>query len=522
MSPSPSYAVLGTGYTTPEDVKASADGAHAYVTERTGDLVKVDLSSADRASATVIATGMTAPQQLFLDEANNAAYTVEYATSGRLWRIDLSTHTKTVVLSGLSNAVGVVLSADRQTAYISEQMTGSAAGRVSAFELANGQRKTIAGGFTAPFFLTWLEEGETTLLMPERDPTDRLRAINVVNNSSVIVAQGLPSQPSSIAVASPGTVLVCCNNVIDEIFLAPPGNQVGGDLLEGIGWVPFSCIIAGLANTSSIADYFYVADNAPFGGSLPVMVNFGQATSIGAGYYQVKVDGNIRYDVWHGAQFDSSTDTYVSAANAPQTVNGTPGLYTVFTAAEAEDWTALPGCYLDSTTLSTGMHKITVDFYKPDGTTLITSAGPLEIMVDNNPCTATQTQAAISNGTAWTSATECGFLAYTGTPASNGQDVQIGYVASQPEGYGSYSISLYRGATGLAGIPTVSGSLGGAVSASTEEVEFSVKILMTFDSGACTTAAFAAYLYVSAAAQTGWSRCSQYDAAAAQAFMLNG
>ena len=48
------------------------------------------------------------------------------------------------------------------------------------------------------------------------------------------------------------------------------------------------------------------------------MVNFGQATSIGAGYYQVKVDGNIRYDVWHGAQFDSSTDTYVSAANAPQ------------------------------------------------------------------------------------------------------------------------------------------------------------------------------------------------------------
>ena len=50
MSPSPSYAVLGTGYTTPEDVKASADGAHAYVTERTGDLVKVDLSSANRAS----------------------------------------------------------------------------------------------------------------------------------------------------------------------------------------------------------------------------------------------------------------------------------------------------------------------------------------------------------------------------------------------------------------------------------------------------------------------------------------
>ena len=39
----PAYAVLGTGYTTPEDVKVSADDVHAYVTERTGDLVSVAL-----------------------------------------------------------------------------------------------------------------------------------------------------------------------------------------------------------------------------------------------------------------------------------------------------------------------------------------------------------------------------------------------------------------------------------------------------------------------------------------------
>jgi hypothetical protein len=523
MSPSPSYAVLGSGYTDPEDVKASADGVHAYVTERTGDLVMVDLSSADRASATVIATGMTAPQQMFLDEANNAAYCVEYAASGRLWRIDLTTRVMTAVLSGLSGAVGVVLSADRQTAYISEQMTGSAAGRVSAFQLSNGQRTTIADGLTAPFFLTWLDAGETTLLMPERDPANDLRAINVVTGSSVIVAQNLPTRPSSVAIAGPGTVLVCCNNVIDEIFLASHGNQVGGDLLEGIGWVPFNCIISGLANTSSIADYFYssIADNAPFGGSLPVMINFGEATEIGAAYYQVSVDDDIRYDVWHGAQFDSSTDTYISAVNAPQTVGGTPGLYKVFTAAEAEDWSALPGCYLDSTTLATGMHKITVDFYEPDGTTLITSAGPLEIMVDNNPCVATQSAAAIGNGSAWTPATPCGFLAYSGTPTSNSQDVEIGFMASQPEGFGSYEISLSRGVTGLGGIPTESGALAGTVSVSAQDVELSVTDLMTFDSGTCTTAAFAVYLYVSAMAQTGWSRCSQYDAAAAQAFMLH-
>src|SRR5262249_52584419 len=73
------YHVLGTGYTNPEDVKASADGAHAYVTERSGDLVRVALASANRASATVVTSGMTAPQQMYLDETHHAAYVVEYA-----------------------------------------------------------------------------------------------------------------------------------------------------------------------------------------------------------------------------------------------------------------------------------------------------------------------------------------------------------------------------------------------------------------------------------------------------------
>src|ERR1700748_1434626 len=80
------YAVLGTGYNQPEDVKASSDGAHAYVTERSGDLVKVALASANRASATVVASGMNAPQQMFLDEVGGYAYVVEYAATGNLWK----------------------------------------------------------------------------------------------------------------------------------------------------------------------------------------------------------------------------------------------------------------------------------------------------------------------------------------------------------------------------------------------------------------------------------------------------
>ena len=38
--------------------------------------------------------------------------------------------------------------------------------------------------------------------------------------------------------------------------------------------------------------------------------------------------------------------------------------------------------------------------------------------------------------------------------------------------------------------------------------------------GTCTVAAFAASVYVAATANTGWSRCSQYDRSALEAFAL--
>ncbi|HEX8811693.1 MAG TPA: hypothetical protein VF742_06850, partial [Terracidiphilus sp.] len=41
----PAHTVIGTGYTNPEDIELSSDGAHAYITERSGDLVKVSLST---------------------------------------------------------------------------------------------------------------------------------------------------------------------------------------------------------------------------------------------------------------------------------------------------------------------------------------------------------------------------------------------------------------------------------------------------------------------------------------------
>ena len=43
-----------TNNSNPEDVKVSQDGIHAYVDEHSGDLVRANLSSANRTSASVV------------------------------------------------------------------------------------------------------------------------------------------------------------------------------------------------------------------------------------------------------------------------------------------------------------------------------------------------------------------------------------------------------------------------------------------------------------------------------------
>lgn len=502
----PMYAVLGTGYQQPEDVKASQDGTHAYVTERTGNLLRVDLSNADRSAATVVASGMTAPSQLFLDENALAAYTVEYAPSGRLWRIDLKTGNKTALVSGLNNAVGLTLSSDRQFAYVSEQTTGPDGGRVSRFQLSSGQRVGLATGLTAPFFLTWADGTETALYCPQRDPANSLLTINAQSGGSAVAATGLAFRPSSVVVVSPGVLLVCCDQVIEELMLATPALQPNGPLLQSIGFIPFDWITpAGLGDTTSHdPSYFYQVSNAPFGGSLPVMINFLRAGLEGASFYQIRVDTALRTDQFHTAKWDGTK--YAPATFGPQMLNGSPGFYPVPSISDLMLYVQpLPGCYLDSTNLTSGQtHTITVDFYDVNGS-FLASGAPLTILVDNNPCSVSLSMAAIGANAA---TTECGYLQYD--PATKADDhVTIAYSAGHPEGYATWSFSLTK-----AGKPIF--SVGGPVSSPPSPFDDTVDHLL----GTCSVAAFAAYVYVAATANTGWYRCSQYDRSALEAFAL--
>jgi hypothetical protein len=507
------YSVLGTGYNQPEDVKLSTDGVHAYVTERSGDLVKVALTNANRSAATVIATGLTAPQQMFLDEAHNAAYVVEYAAPGSIIKVDLTNGQKTTVATGLVNPVGIVLSSDLQYAYVSEQMTAPTVGRISSIQLSNAARTTVASGLTEPFFLTWADAGQDALLVPQRDPANSIVSVNVTSGATNVVASGVPVRPSSVALPNSGEMLICSNTEVEEIAFTT--FAATGDLLIGIGLIPFDRInqaagpLQGMANTSVDVDPPYWVKNVPFGGTLPIMVNYQAAADAGAAYYQVKVDSVPHTDSWTNYFWDG-TGNVLETITATK-IGSSTGCYPVHPVSELFVWESPAlGDMLDTTVLSNGLHTLQLVFLDTAGNPIsgLVSA-PLILLVNNQSCIASISAPVLQVAPPVTADT-CGVLHYGSNTAAN---VSIGFTASQPAGFGDYSTEIVRGGTQLSFTPALpSGQVGSLTSTFTAQVG---QLL-----GTCPTAGFAAALYVAATMTNGQGRQSQYDASALTAFVL--
>ncbi len=505
----PRYRVLGTGYAEPEDIAATASETTAYVTERSGNLLRVSLGAANRASATVVAGGLTAPHQIWLDEANNAAYVVEFAAGGRLLRIALDTGAQTALATGLDHAIGLVVTSDRQTAYVSEQ--SSAGGRIVKIALATGAQAVIATGLTDPFFLTWGDAAESRLFVTERGAARRLAAIDLTQSPAAVthVATALPPNPSSSALIGAGKLAICCDAEIDELRI--PGITVSSKapLLMGIGKVPFDRIVGGLANTTVDPTYPYQFRDAPFGGTLPLLVNHQRAYEHGARYYRVLLDGVRRYDGYTDYRWNAALARYEARTQPALSVGGSGGHYPVHAPSELFLWLSPAlGLHLDTVGLSDTMHTIRVELVDAAGS-LVVSSDPLAILVNNQRCIAT-----ISPPTVGGVAAEptCGTLRYTSPPAG---DVTMPFTVSHPAGLATYSFTLIKGVNRLAPPST-----GGEVSAAPAQITASVATLL----GACVAppgvAGFSEHIHVAAKAINGEVRQSQYDASAAIAFVL--
>jgi len=495
------YHVIGTGYTNPESIVVANDAVHAYVSERSGDIVRISLQSAARSAATVIASGLNTPQQLALNAAENVLYTVEYATNGRLLAIDVTSNTVTTVTSALENAVGIALAADGSSAYVSEQ--ASTGGRIRKVNLSTGTITDVATGFTAPFMLAFLDPSKERLAVVERDPANRLAIIDFSNGNTVTrPSLSLGFRPSALAPLPGGEALVTCDTEIDEVALGI--TPITGPLLKGIGFVPFDRVTsAGLADTSVDPTYFFQVKNAPFGGTLPIMLNHLGAWTDGARYYSVLVDGVARNDSWSDYEWDTTSNAYVLRTISPTTVAGQT-VYPVRNPAEFELWyNADLGSLVPTTSYADGTHTIQVVFYNAVGGTIVSSP-VLSLHFENSPCSASLTLPHI-NGTV--ASPGCGVLNYTAT--SN--VVTLAFTASQPHNFADYSLTVERGVN-----PLTPPSQSGQVTGSSITVSPTVAQLL----GSCTLAGFAEYLYVATRTINGEGRQSQYDASASLAFVL--
>ncbi len=221
-SNNPTYQVLGTGYTQPESVYVTADGTTAYITERIGDLVSVSLSDPNRAAATVIASGLTIPQQVVVDETNGFAYVVQFANPTNLIQIDLNNgNTQKAIPGTLQNAIGLAMSRDFKTAYITEQLD-SGKGRLISLDVNSGNITTLTTSSTAPLFeLTWANTAQTALLVTERTPANKVWFVDVTQAPFKLQAvANVAAGPSSVAVASTSSLfplLVCSDAEIDRL-----------------------------------------------------------------------------------------------------------------------------------------------------------------------------------------------------------------------------------------------------------------------------------------------------------------
>lgn len=220
-SSSPTYTVLGNGYSNPEDVYITKDGSSAYITERSGDLVKVDLSAPNRSQATFVASGLTAPQQFAVDEANQVAYVVEFANPGSLVRIDLTNGNTTTLINNLQNPIGLAMSSDFSTAYITEQLSNSS-GRLTRYNLNNDTSVILTTATTAPlFFLTWANTSMNILLVTERTPANKVWFLDLSQSPAtlqlVATVSSNPSSVSTISSTSLFPLLVCSDSVINAL-----------------------------------------------------------------------------------------------------------------------------------------------------------------------------------------------------------------------------------------------------------------------------------------------------------------
>src|SRR5208337_349139 len=97
----------------------------------------------------------------------------------------------------------------------------------------------------------------------------------------------------SVTVLSSNQLLIARATVVSEVDLTASVYSAAGPVFLGIGFVPADAthLPNAYADTTMDPTYFFQVKDCPFGGTLPLMINWEAARSAGANFYQVFITG---------------------------------------------------------------------------------------------------------------------------------------------------------------------------------------------------------------------------------------
>ena len=215
-----------------------------------------------------------------MDEAHGYAYVAEF-TGGHIQRIRLSDGQKSVVAT-IASPRGVLVTGDGRFIYVSTD-----ASTITRFDLVRNTHVVVASaGLNGPRYLTWADAGESTILFPQPNPTGTVLKADLTTTPATVTPIAGPTAfaPYSVAVLSSNQLLIACATEVAEVDLTASVYTAAGPVFLGIGFVPADAthLPKGYADTTMDPSYFFQVKDCPFGGTLPLMINWQHARSVGA------------------------------------------------------------------------------------------------------------------------------------------------------------------------------------------------------------------------------------------------
>ena len=267
---------------------------------------------------------------------------------------------------------------------------------IRRYDFSNNTNVVVASGLGGPRHLTWADAGQSVILFPVPNPAGAVMKLDLSTSPPSVsaITAVTPFAPYSVALLSANQLLITCASAIAEVDLTSSLIGAGGPILLGIGFVPADAVHlpAGFADTSMDPTYFFQVKDCPFGGTLPLLVNWQTVRGLGASFYQVSIAGPTGPAVTVTQPF---TDYFWSTTlNEFEAITTVPvnGFYPLRSVGQIwlNNWL---GLLLDTTGQPNGLNKIVVTLYSAE--TVASQIGhgtdpgrSVTLMIDNTQPTA--------------------------------------------------------------------------------------------------------------------------------------